>query len=115
MSFLDRLLRRPAAPSPSPREHAPGGVPTPDQPRELVLYAFQACPYCQRVFRAADDLGLRIPVRDTRRDPEASRALRALTGGTQVPCLVIDGQPLLESADIVQWLRQYKERGAAGA
>jgi glutathione S-transferase len=45
-----------------------------------------------------------VEQRDTRQDPSAREALRALNGHTQVPCLLIDGQPLLESADIIDWL-----------
>jgi glutathione S-transferase len=37
--------------------------------------------------------------------PEAEDRLNALTGRSQVPCLVIDGEPMLESGDIVQWLQ----------
>jgi glutathione S-transferase len=40
-------------------------------------------------------------------DAKAAETLRQLTGKTQVPCLVIDGQPLLESDDIVQWLEDH--------
>lgn len=88
-------------------------VPAPDAPRELVLYKYDTCPFCRRVFQAADDLGLELPMRDTRQDAEAARELRALTGGTQVPCLVIDGVPLLESRDIIAWLEAYQSSGAA--
>lgn len=89
--------RRPAAPP----------VPPPDQPRRFVLYHFDACPYCVKVRRAAARLGLELPLADTRRDPAAARALRAATGGTQVPCLFIDDVPLLESDDIVDYLEAY--------
>ncbi|MCK6504733.1 glutathione S-transferase N-terminal domain-containing protein [Myxococcota bacterium] len=109
MSFFDRL-RGASAPAPTPAELARRlGVPPPDGPRALQLFGFKSCPYCQRVLRKAADLGLEIPWRDVHQDPEASRELLRLTRGTQVPCLVIDGQPLLESADIVAWLELYRE------
>lgn len=85
-------------------------VPSPDQDRDLVLYKFDACPYCQYVLGEARTLGLDLPQRDTRREPAAAEALRAATGRTQVPCLFIDGVPLLESRDIVEWLRKYVDR-----
>jgi glutaredoxin len=99
-----------AAAAPRPRE--------PEQPRRslaapdgldhtLLLYKYDACPFCQKVARAIDALGMSVPTADTRQDPNASRALVALTGGTQVPCLVIDGVPLLESADIIVWLQTW--------
>lgn len=94
------------SPAPSPRT-APARAAAPGPaggPVELVLYKFDACPYCRRVQRHIEALGLVIEQRDTRQDPGAREALRALNGHTQVPCLLIDGQPLLESADIIDWL-----------
>ncbi len=96
----------------STRRAPPAGVPSPDRPRELALYQFPSCPFCQRVLRAIDRLGLDVPLRDTLADPEARRELVAATGGTQVPCLFVDGVPLLESLDIVAWLEAYAEGGA---
>lgn len=81
----------------------------------LLLYKYDACPYCRNVARAIDGLGLSVPTADTRQDPQASRALLALTGGTQVPCLVIDGVPLLESADIIAWLQAWQAARATSA
>lgn len=73
----------------------------------LVLYKFDTCPYCIHVMRTIQALGLAdaVTYRDTRRDPSARAELRELTGGSQVPCLLVDGEPMLESADIVRWLR----------
>ncbi len=107
-----RLLRslgpRSGRPTAAPADLARRlGVPTPDPPRALVLYQFDACPWCQIVLRAIDQLAVDVTLRDTRRDPDAARAHRETTGRTQVPCLYIDGQPLFESADIVEWLRAY--------
>jgi glutaredoxin len=97
---------------PFTRRAAPPAVPDPVPPRALRLYHFDACPYCVKVRRAAARLGVDLPLADTRQDPAALRALREATGGTQVPCLFIDGVPLLESDDIVDWLEAYaKARG----
>ena len=90
---------------------APSGIPGPDESRELLLYKFDTCPYCVRVFRALDSLGLDVPMKDTRKDPEARRGLVEQTGRTQVPCLFIDGVPFFESNDIVNWLKAYAIRG----
>jgi len=81
--------------------------PPPD--RELVLYQAEYCSYCRRVTVVLDELdGVEVEVRDTM-IPENRRALFNLTGRTQVPCLVIDGQPLFESRNIVDWLEAHAE------
>ncbi|MCB9765152.1 MAG: glutathione S-transferase N-terminal domain-containing protein [Alphaproteobacteria bacterium] len=85
-------------------------VPSADVDRRLLLYKFDACPYCQRVAVAIERLGLDVPTRDTRMEPGARAELVRIAGGTQVPCLLIDDVPLLESADIVAWLEAYARR-----
>ena len=80
---------------------------------DLVLYKFDACPYCQYVLQYVAKRGLRIPTRDTRADPGARDELERIGGMTQVPCLVIDGQALYESRDIVAWLEQNVPDSAA--
>ena len=86
-------------------------APSPDVERELVLYKYNSCPYCQRVLRALRGMEdvVQVEFRDTMRDPGARSALIQATGRTTVPCLFIDGEPLFESADIVRWLNRYAE------
>ena len=115
ISRLMRMLRGPARPLSGahrtpPTRVASGGPPPPDRERELLLYKFDSCPFCRRVMSTISDLGLDVPTADTRRDPNARRALLDATGRTQVPALLIDGYPLLESADISRWLQQYARR-----
>jgi len=88
----------------------PSHVPSPDQDRELLLYKFDACPYCRRVLSQISRLGVTVPTRDTARDSGARDELRERTGRTQVPCLFVDGEPLFESSDINVWLAAYAER-----
>jgi glutaredoxin len=85
----------------------PDSVPSPDRPRDLVLYKYDTCPYCLRVMRAIERLGLTVATRDTVREPGARAELADRTGRTQVPCLFVDGEALFESADIVAWLEAY--------
>ncbi len=75
--------------------------------QELALYKYDACPYCQRVLRRLDALNLEIELRDTRTEPRWRQDLLLKTGRTQVPCLLIDGEPLFESADINAWLQEH--------
>lgn len=114
--ILRRFTSRPATPprTPPPVVPRPAGTtrarvetPAPDASTDLVLYKFDACPYCRTVMTAVERLGLDIPMRDTRHEPEARREHRERTGRTQVPCLYIDGTPLFESIDIVKWLETH--------
>jgi len=74
--------------------------------KKYTLYQFPECPFCQLVLRELDKLDVEMPTKNTRIDSEARQELIELTGKTQVPCLVINGKPLLESSDIVDYLRQ---------
>ena len=111
MGILDRLKRWWSAPDPGSYEPPPG-IPAPDRERELVLYKFDTCPFCQRVLRVihARDLDA-IQMADTHQDPGAREQLLEETGRTTVPCLFVDGTPLFESADIKTWLQVYAARG----
>lgn len=111
--LIRRFIRRPSGPPPPPAQVARTlGVPAPDAQRELVLYKFDSCPYCQIAMAAAEDLGVTLDMRDTREDPAARQEHMARTGRGQVPCLYIDGEPLFESSDIVDWLHSYASRDA---
>lgn len=74
----------------------------------LELYYYPECPYCQKVLWALDrlDAAEAITLRNIHRDDEALRTLVDVGGKRQVPCLFIDGVPLYESDDIVEWLRR---------
>lgn len=74
-------------------------------PQNLVLYKFDSCPFCVRVMRVIEAHDLPVTYRDTRKDTGARQELIQLTGRTQVPCLLIDGKPMLESRDIVRYLQ----------
>lgn len=79
-----------------------------EQPaRPLVLYDFEACPYCRRVREAVTALHLDLEIRPcpkngTRFRPEAQR----LGGKTQFPLLIDPntGTTLYESRDIIAYL-----------
>jgi glutaredoxin len=87
---------------------------TADQP-ELILYHAPGCPYCVRVDRVLEELGLEIEHRDVRSQPEHREELRAARGRTTVPVLYIrDGQGerwMPESLDIIRYLRERFEAG----
>ncbi len=74
----------------------------------IQLYHRWRCPYSARVrdFVEAHQLGDRIDYIELSEVPGAEAKLNELTGASQVPCLIVDGRPRLESAEIVQWLEQ---------
>ncbi len=87
----------------------PADAPEPGARHTLALYKYDACPFCQRVLRALDDLDVQVEMRDTRTDPRWRRDLSDRTGRTTVPMLLIDDYPLFESADIVSWLQKHAQ------
>lgn len=77
---------------------------------DLEIYKFDTCPYCQRVMRAVERLGLPVRYRDILEDESAARTLVDVGGVDQVPCLFVDGRPMYESEEIVAFLeREFPE------
>ena len=72
---------------------------------ELTLYQSMYCPYCVKVMRFLKSQNIEVNSKDTMEDPGAREELISISGRTQVPCLVIDGEPLFESDDIIQWFK----------
>jgi len=71
---------------------------------ELNLYHYTQCPFCALVERNLENQGLRLPHKNILEDLNARKELVDIGGKPQVPCLVINGRPLYESADIVTWI-----------
>jgi glutaredoxin len=72
----------------------------------LVLYMTDRCGYCRIVFRVADRLGVNFEYRNTLRESMHREELIALTGRRTVPCMLVDGDPMFESAHISEWLQE---------
>jgi glutathione S-transferase len=74
----------------------------------LQLYHRWECPLSARVrdFIETHNIDDKIEYIELTEAPDAASRVAQLTGGSQVPCLVIDGEPKLESTAIVQWLDQ---------
>lgn len=89
------------------------------RPREtLVLYDFEACPFCRRVREALTRLDLEVLVQPCPKGGRRHReALVALGGKAQVPFLVDPntGERLYESLAIVEYLERRYGRPRAGA
>ena len=73
-------------------------------PPKLDLYYFESCPYCQRVMNVILKNHIQVNWMDTSKDSAHAKKLRNDTGRTTVPCLYIDGNPMFESLDIMNWL-----------
>ncbi len=73
---------------------------------KLELLHLWKCPYSAKVRDHISELELedQIQYREIGEDHEALELLQEKTGGTQVPCLLIDGEPMLESSAINVWL-----------
>ena len=72
---------------------------------ELELFMKPTCPYCIKVMNFMSENNITSPLRDIVADESAAETLVAVGGKRQVPCLFIDGKPLYESGDIIEWLR----------
>ncbi len=74
---------------------------------DLKLYYMPMCPYCKKVLRFMKEKNIEeIELINTSTDSEAKETLKEVGGKDQVPCLFIDGEPLYESDDIVDWLKE---------
>lgn len=69
----------------------------------LVLYYKPTCPYCQKVLAYMQNQDIEMEMRNVL-EPGVIDDLYELTGKSQVPCLVINGEPMLESDDIIAYL-----------
>lgn len=74
---------------------------------KLELYYYMSCPFCRRVMDVLEGRKHDIILKDIRTNPELEDELeRRNCGNTQVPCLFIDGRPMLESRDIIEFLEK---------
>ena len=80
----------------------------------IVLYRLQACPYCERVVRVLDDLGLDYRSRFVEPMHAERNVVKRLTGKRTVPAVVDDrtGVTMSESGNIVDYLRATYGDGA---
>ncbi len=82
----------------------------PGTEEKLALYYYDACPFCRRVLRVIDELGVDVERRDILRNPEHRTDLIAARGRQTVPVLrcTWDGGErwMPESSDIIAYLRK---------
>ncbi|WP_300410573.1 glutaredoxin [Lagierella sp.] len=75
---------------------------------KLELFIKESCPYCQKVMRFIDKYNLKdkIEIKDIVKDEANKNRLVEEGGKNQVPCLFIDGKPMYESSDIIDYLKE---------
>lgn len=73
--------------------------------KNLKLYYMDPCPYCRKVMRYMEENNIQVEMVDILADPKNREELIQVGGINQVPMLLIDGKPLYESDDIVQWFK----------
>ena len=84
----------------------------------LLLYHFEGCPYCARVRRVIDRLGIDVELRDIFENQTYLKELNEARGRRTVPVLRIigaDGEErwMPESADIVRYMEATYGQAAA--
>ena len=73
---------------------------------KLELFKKETCPYCRKVMNyIAEANRSDIEYHDIDESSEDRERLIKEGGMLQVPCLFIDGKPMYESDDIIEWLK----------
>ncbi|MCK5882772.1 MAG: glutathione S-transferase N-terminal domain-containing protein [Bacteriovoracaceae bacterium] len=76
---------------------------------KLDYYYFNACPFCKMVMREIKSNNILVNYCDIWGDPKFSEKLIQDRGKRTVPVLYIDGIPMGESSDIMDWLDKNKD------
>lgn len=73
--------------------------------RSLELYYMPTCPFCRKVITWMQEHNIDdVVMHDITSEPGAAEKLVEVGGKKQVPCLFIDGKPMYESDDIIEFL-----------
>ena len=76
------------------------------QSNKLDLFYYDECFFCQKVLREIKNLNLKVSYRHIYEDQKNLQTLLEKTGRKTTPCLFINGEPMFESDDIIEWLRE---------
>lgn len=61
------------------------------------------------MYRLIKEEGLNVEIVDISKSKDHINELVRIGGKRQIPCLVIDGEALYESKEIMNWLQEHKE------
>lgn len=73
--------------------------------KDLKFYYMKSCPYCKKVLNYMKKNNIEVEMLEIKEDPKNQDDLIKLGGKDQVPMLLIDGKPLYESSDIIEWFK----------
>ena len=77
---------------------------------KLELYMFDTSPFCRRVLNYLDESGRTdVELHNIHKNEADRQRLIEVGGVEQVPCLFIDGVPMYESLDIIDWLKAHPQ------
>ncbi len=74
--------------------------------KELRLFYFDGCPFCNKVRKYMSENDIEVEMVDIKASAKNRDELVNVGGKAQVPCLFVDGTPLYESDDIIQWFKE---------
>ena len=74
--------------------------------KELKFYYMPHCPFCKKVMRYMEKNNIKVEMLDINLNPQNQKNLIETGGMDQVPMLLIDGDPLYESSDIIKWFKE---------
>lgn len=72
------------------------------------LFYMNYCPYCEKVREYMKENNIEIEEVNIDEDKKGREELISKGGKLQVPMLLIGDQPLYESLDIIEWLKENK-------
>lgn len=77
---------------------------------KLELFMFDTCPFCRRVLNYIDESGRTdVELHNIHKNAADRQRLIEVGGMEQVPCLFVDGVPMYESLDIIDWLKAHPQ------
>jgi len=79
------------------------------QTYDITLYYSPQCPYSKKVLSYLKQSGIKIPMKNVRGDSAARDELQQRGGHLVVPCLIVNGEAIYDSNDIIDWLSAHQE------
>ncbi|NMB09185.1 MAG: glutaredoxin [Tissierellia bacterium] len=73
---------------------------------ELKLYYMKPCPFCKKVIKFIEEENIEdVQLMDVFKTENMDELIK-VGGKEQVPCLFVDGKPMYESDDIINYLKE---------